>query len=368
MIRPVHFSNVAFVAALFAAAVCAQSPARVDKQSALMSATVSAAKLSPQERGQLTRQFVLKWGVYVQRVYNVPVGTWAQRMVPNFVTVDSNNFRNALKRETFEGAMGELSGTRRRLSDTQVIDRLAKLGPGIDASSPNAVVAKFGDLNQDLVYTPLQPCRIVDTRHTAAGQIAGNSTRNFVATNASNFTSQGGSTTNCGTLGLNATAVAINLTVVNPTTQGYATIYPFGNTQPLASNINYLAGDIVANSVITQIPNPLSSFDFTIYSNGTSHYVADIVGYFAPPLATALDCITVSGSAASVPANTYGYGFGVSCPAGYGSTNAGFQAAQKVVMADGYMGPTSGNFFVYNLDSSAQVVTPWVHCCRVPGR
>jgi len=58
----------------------------------------------------------------------------------------------------------------------------------------------------------------------------------------------------------------------------------------------------------------------------------------------------------------------VSCPAGYGSTNAGFQAAQKVVMADGYMGPTQGNFFVYNLDSNAQVVTPWVHCCRVPGR
>jgi len=96
--------------------------------------------------------------------------------------------------------------------------------------------------------------------------------------------------------------------------------------------------------------------------------VADIVGYYSAPQATALECITVSGTAATVPANTYGYGFGVSCPAGYGSTNAGFQAAQKVVMADGYMGPTQGNFFVYNLDSNAQVVTPWVHCCRVPGR
>ena len=370
MIRPLHVSAGAFVFTLFAAAVCAQTPARVDKQRVLMleAASASASKLSPKERGQLTRQFVLKWGAYVQRIYDIPAGTWAQRMVPNFVTVDSSNFRNALKRETFEGAMAELSGTGRRLSDSQAIDRLAKLAPGVNANSPSALVAKFGDLNQDLVYTPLQPCRIVDTRNTAAGQIAANSTRNFVSTNASNFTGQGGSATNCGTFGLSATAVALNVTAVTPVANGYTTVFPFGTTRPLSSNVNYYAGITAANGVIATIPNPLSTFDFTIYSNAQSHYVVDILGYFAPPAATALECITVSGSAASVPANTYGYGFGVSCPAGYGSTNAGFQAAQKVVMADGYMGPTSGNFFVYNLDSNAQVVTPWVHCCRVPGR
>ncbi len=363
-----RFATIALsvVPAVFAAGVCAQAPVRVDKQHPITSPAVSAAKLLPKERGQLTRQFVLKWGAYVQRIYEVPVGTWAKRMVPNFATADSANFRNALKRETFEGAMAELSGTGRRLSDTQAIDRLVKLSPGANAAS--AVAAKFGDLNQDLVYTPIQPCRIVDTRNTAAGQIAANSTRNFVSINASNFISQGGSTTNCGTLGQSATAVALNVTAVTPVANGYTTVFPFGTPQPLSSNVNYYAGITAANGVIATIPNPVSTFDFTIYSNAQSHYVVDILGYFAPPAATALECITVSGSAASVPANTYGYGFGVSCPAGYGSTNAGFQAAQKVVMADGYMGPTSGNFFVYNLDSSAQVVTPWVHCCRVPGR
>ncbi|NOT87226.1 MAG: hypothetical protein HOP03_03480 [Lysobacter sp.] len=314
----------------------------------------------------MTRQFVLKWGAYVQRVYRVPVSTWAQRMVSNFVSADSTNFRNALKRDTFEGAMAELAGTGHRLSDSQAIDRLARLAPG--GSDAKAVAAKFGDLNRDLVYTPVQPCRILDTRSTAAGAIPAGTTRSFVAKNASNFTSQGGSATDCGTLGLSATAVALNFTAVPIGAAGHATVYPFGTTQPNAASVNYPATQPINNAIIAQIPNPVASFDFTVYTTSTTHYVADIVGYFAPPLATALDCITVSGSAASVPANTYGYGFGVSCPVGYGSTNAGFQAAQKVVMADGYMGPTSGNFFVYNLDSNAQMVTPWVHCCRVPGR
>ena len=83
MIRPLHVSAGAFVFTLFAAAVCAQTPARVDQQRVLMLEAASASKLSPKERGQLTRQFVLKWGAYVQRIYDIPAGTWAQRMVPN---------------------------------------------------------------------------------------------------------------------------------------------------------------------------------------------------------------------------------------------------------------------------------------------
>ena len=89
MARPAHFAATAvqILFAVFAAGVFAQTPVRADKQAAYTSHGVSAARLSPKERGQLTRQFVLKWGAYVQRIYDVPVGTWAKRMVPNFVTI-----------------------------------------------------------------------------------------------------------------------------------------------------------------------------------------------------------------------------------------------------------------------------------------
>lgn len=175
---------------------------------------------------------------------------------------------------------------------------------GIVFGISNSANATLGALSNDLVFTPVAPCRIIDTRSTAAGTIPANSTRSFVAINSSSFTGQGGSSTNCGTLGLSATAVAVNVTAVTPAAAGFATIYPYGTAQPLASSINYAAGAVVNNALTIQIPNPLSSFDFTIYSAAQSHYVADIVGYYAPPVATALQCQETANTIVSdIPAN-----------------------------------------------------------------
>ena len=58
-------------------------------------------------------------------------------------------------------------------------------------------LATLGDSQADLVYTPLTPCRIIDTR-VAGGAIAAGATRDFLVTGTS-FASQGGSATGCGT-------------------------------------------------------------------------------------------------------------------------------------------------------------------------
>ena len=328
-----------------------------------------AGPLTPAQRGAMTRAYVLKWGGYVQRVYHVPVRDWANRMVPTFVHADPDNFRKALERTTYEGASAMLSGTGASLSDGQVIDTMARASLAPTSVRPEMLAKALGTAASDLVYTPVTPCRILDTR-VAGGTLAAGFTRDFnaVVGSGGNFSAQGGSATDCGVVAAGQAAVVINLTAVTPNGAGFATAYPFGTTRPLASSVNYTAGAIVNNSIVVKLPTPLTTKDFTVYTFASSDFVADIVGTYAPPQATALECVTVSGTAVSVPANTYGYGFGVACPVGYGSTNVGFQAAQKVVMADGYMGPTSGNFFVWNQDSNAQVVTPWVHCCRVPGR
>lgn len=348
----------------FAAAATAQPPGTAAKQHTR--AVSSVAKISPAERGRLTQQFVTKWGAYVQRVYNVPVGTWAKRMVPNFVSVDADNFRNALKRETFEGAMAELGGAGSRVSDSQVVDRLAKSALGVSTNSASVAVAKFGDLNQDLVYTPLQPCRIIDTRTTGAGQIAANSTRSFVAINASNFSGQGGSATNCGTLGLSATAVALNVTAVTPVANGYTTVYPFGTTQPLSSNINYYAGITAANGVIATIPNPLSSFDITIYSNAQSHYVVDILGYFAPPLATALQCVETANTDLAIAGNGgTGNAVAPACATGYTQTSTNCETTSWLMPIVYFQ---SGTCSARNGDTISRTLRASRTCCRVPGR
>ncbi len=330
------------------------------KQAPQAAATTAAAKPAVRERAQMTRAFSTKWGKYVQRVYGVPADVWTQRMAPNFAKADPDNLRNALARDTFEGAMAELGGAGNRLSDDKAIDVLAAANGG--TPTPQTL----GALGNDLVYTPIAPCRILDTRSTAAGAIAGNSTRSFVAINASNFTSQGGSATNCGTLGLSATAVAINLTAVTPSGAGYATAYPFGTAQPVAASVNYAAGAIVNNALITQIPNPLSSFDFTVYTFAQSHYVADIVGYFAPPVATALQCVdtantTVTGIVAGGTANAVA----PACAAGYTMTATNCESSSWLVP---FVFFHAGTCSARNNDTTPQDIRASRTCCRVPGR
>ena len=313
-------------------------------------------ELSPAERGELTRQLVLRWGHYVERVHGVPIATWAGRMVPSLVKADSTNFRKAVQRDTFEGAMAELGGGGQLLSDEEVIDKLA-------AGQEDGTLT-LGALGNDLVYTPVLPCRIIDTR-IAGGTIAANSTRNFVVINAVNFTSQGGSATDCGTLGLSATAVAINLTSVTPTIAGYATAYPFGSTQPLASSLNYTAGSIVNNSLIVQIPNPLSSFDMTVYTFAQSHYVADIVGYFAPPVATALQCIETANDNLDIPANGTGNATAPACPVGYAQTATNCETSSWLMPIVYFQ---SGTCSARNNDNTTRTLRASRTCCRVPGR
>ena len=92
---------------------------------------------------------------------------------------------------------------------------------------------QLGDKEQDLVYTPLPPCRIVDTR-IRGGKFAANQTRNYSVNG--NTTSQGGSAS-CGVPnGVNEpAAVVLNLTSSGGTGNGFLTAYPLGTKRPNAS-------------------------------------------------------------------------------------------------------------------------------------
>lgn len=76
-----------------------------------------------------------------------------------------------------------------------------------------------------------------------------------------------------------ATAVAINVTVTEPTADSYLTVYPDNvNPRPLASNINFVPGLTIANLVIVRLPAN-GTIDF--YNlNGSTHVVGDVVGWY----------------------------------------------------------------------------------------
>src|SRR5262245_24623832 len=66
----------------------------------------------------------------------------------------------------------------------------------------------LGDPAADLVFSPVNPCRIIDTR-LAGGPIAGGTQRSFVVTGSADFEAQGGTAGGCG-IPDGAAAVAVN--------------------------------------------------------------------------------------------------------------------------------------------------------------
>ena len=74
-----------------------------------------------------------------------------------------------------------------------------------------------------------------------------------------------------------ASAVALNLTIVDATAAGFATLYPCGAARPEASNINYAAGQTIANSAILK---PGVGGKVCVYSSAPAEVLIDVAGYF----------------------------------------------------------------------------------------
>ncbi|MBI5088144.1 MAG: hypothetical protein HZB15_04585 [Actinobacteria bacterium] len=75
----------------------------------------------------------------------------------------------------------------------------------------------------------------------------------------------------------NATAVALNVTATEATDGGFITVYPCGTQRPTTSNLNYVAGQTVANVVIAGVG---TGGRVCMFSNASVHLVADVNGYF----------------------------------------------------------------------------------------
>jgi hypothetical protein len=74
-----------------------------------------------------------------------------------------------------------------------------------------------------------------------------------------------------------AGAVTLNVTVVNPGSDGFATVYPCGQPVPVASNLNYRAGDVVPNAVISRVG---SDGGVCIFADASTQLLADVTGWF----------------------------------------------------------------------------------------
>jgi hypothetical protein len=111
----------------------------------------------------------------------------------------------------------------------------------------------------------ITPCRVVDTRNPA-GSPPFSTTRDINVTGSS-----------CG-VPPNAQAFVFNATVVPPGFLGYITMWPQGQSQPLAATLNAYDGAITNNMAIV----PSTTGSVSVFPSAPTHLVLDIFGYFAP--------------------------------------------------------------------------------------
>jgi hypothetical protein len=81
-----------------------------------------------------------------------------------------------------------------------------------------------------------------------------------------------------GGVGADAAAVVLNVTAVSPSAPGFLTVFPCGETQPLASNINYIPGDVVPNAVVAKVG---AGGKVCVFSSAETHIVIDVNAWFA---------------------------------------------------------------------------------------
>jgi hypothetical protein len=315
-------------------------------------------------RGELVHRIVMKWGPHVQRTYGADVRGWAMDMVPVFSRATLGSLSAAAQAPDFE-AMNDAfladarGGTARRLN------------AAIQSGALTRPTKALGDVARDLVFVPVTPCRIIDTR-VVGGPIAADGTRNFDITEVTDFVFQGGNASDCGVGGVGSFAAAvINFTVVTPSTGGFVTAHPFGASRPLAATVNYVAGDIRGNLAVVRLDQGDDAEELSVYSFAQTHLVADIVGYYIEPQATALDCIEEVSTDVSVAANGFATVSSASCPTGYSVTGGGCSMSDfggRVVTTRSF--PNAGNHFCAfaNQSAGALIGTAYVNCCRTPGR
>jgi len=236
-------------------------------------------------------------------------------------------------------------------------------------SMPAKVGAKaLGDAAADLVYTPVVPCRIVDTRN-AGGAFASGATRDYHAylTNGT-FASQGGAASDCG-IPANPAAAALNIAIVSAGGVGFLTAWPFNSNRPLASTLNYFAqGQIVANGALVPLCQPGCAADFSVYASGNVHVIIDIVGYFAAPVATALQCTQTASNPISIAVTADTLAPLPGCATGY--ARIGAKCSSTAGIPSGYLVETNTTGCVFRNLSAVETynATATSICCRIPGR
>ncbi len=159
---------------------------------------------------------------------------------------------------------------------------IAKVGAGgrvciYTLAATHLLVDVSGSLPADS-FTPLgSPQRVVDTRPDGGGTADGKDAGDGAQPGRTTLELQLGDRVG---VPQDASAVVLNVTAVTPLAPGFVTAHPRGSSRPTASNVNYLPGQFVANSVVARLG---VGGQVCLFSLATTHLVVDVAGFLTGP-------------------------------------------------------------------------------------
>jgi Chaperone of endosialidase len=132
----------------------------------------------------------------------------------------------------------------------------------------------LGEIDRDLLYTPITPCRLLDTRGVfspvfAGGAFAPNETRAYQMTG------------NC-SVPLGAQAVVTQIIMITPSAAGDIELLPQGATFGSTAAMVFQANTYSSVSLITKLNQTNGQFATQVRGPG-GNVAMDVTGYFMPP-------------------------------------------------------------------------------------
>ena len=131
-----------------------------------------------------------------------------------------------------------------------------------EAPSPTAEVVPAG-------FHPVTPARLLDTRAglgAPAQRVGAGATLDLQVTGRGGVPESG------------VSSVVLNVTVTEATATSFLTAWPAGMARPLASNLNFVAGQTVPNLVTVKVGE---GGKVSLYNHaGTAHVIADVTGWY----------------------------------------------------------------------------------------
>jgi hypothetical protein len=167
--------------------------------------------------------------------------------------------------------------------------RWAAIGAAVAVTAGAGGLVSVGAEEASSSFVPIEPVRVLDTRNGVDVGLPGP----FTSPSPQDLDVTGTIATTSGSeivVPDGATGVSLNVTVVNPSANGFISVRPADAPgTPTTSNLNFAAGDIVPNAVTVAVPTVGAdagrieiSYDAYGKVGPTTDILVDVVGYYVP--------------------------------------------------------------------------------------